>query len=178
LLGPVILEIPESRTVIVELDRATNELPMEALLSPDGWYFGARNSIVYSPGILMEKELRVPETVGRLEPLLLVDAAHTGNGKFLPGEELERKTTAQVFPNSRIMDAEQVNWAQLAKELSQRHVFHFMGHGRADGEGAYLVLNKSESLRAKNFSPELLRGARLAVLSACSTGVSGENGLL
>ena len=40
------------------------------------------------------------------------------------------------------------------------------------------MLNKAESLRAKNFSPELLRGARLAVLSACSTGVGGENGLL
>ncbi|HEV3041159.1 MAG TPA: CHAT domain-containing protein [Candidatus Angelobacter sp.] len=178
LLGPVVLEIPESRTVIVELDQVTNELPMEALLSPDGWYFGARYSVVRSPGMLMEKELRAPEAIGRLEPLLLVDAARTGSGKYLPGEELERTTIAQVFPNSRVMDAEHVSRAQLAGALLQSHIFHFIGHGRPDGEGAYLVLNKSESLRATDFSPELLHGSRLAVLSACSTGVSGENGLL
>ncbi len=178
LLEPVMFEIPEFTTVIVELDRATNELPMEALLSPDGRYFGAKYSIIYSPGVLIERELRMPQTLDRQEPLLLVDAAHMSSGRYLPGEELERTTITQVFPNSTIMDTERVSRSQLAGRLSQSHIFHFIGHGRQDSEGAYLVLSKSESLRPKDISPELLRGERLAVLSACSTGVSGENGLL
>lgn len=178
LLGPVIVQVPESQPVIVELDRATNDLPIEALVSPDGWYFGARYSVVYSPGMLMEKNLRVPEVIGRQEPLMLIDAARAESGSYLPGEELERTTISQVFPNSKVIDSEHAHWAELAGGLSQRHIFHFIGHGKADGEGAYLVLNRSESLRAKDLSPNLLRGFRLAVLSACSTGARGENGLL
>jgi CHAT domain-containing protein len=177
-LEPVILQLAESRPVIVELDRSANALPMEALMSPDGWYFGGRYSIVYSPGMLMEKIIRAPQVIGLGESLLLVDASRTDSGGYLPGDELERKTISQVFPNSKIMDADHTNWAQLAGGLSQSHVFHFIGHGRPDGTGAYLVLNKKESLKAKDFSPELLQDSRLAVLSACSTGVGGENGLL
>lgn len=178
LLEPVILQLPESEPVIVELDRSANALPIEALLSPDGWYFGERYSIVYSPGLLLEKNLRMPEVIGRQEPLLLVDASRTENGSYLPGDELERMTISQVFPNSKIMDADRISLAQIEGGLSQSHVFHFIGHGRPDGAGTYLVLNKKESLRAKDFAPELLQDSRLAVLSACSTGAGGENGLL
>ena len=175
---PAILDIMESQIVIVEPDRVIGDLPMEALLSSEGWFFGARYSVVYSPGMEMEKHLRMPEAIGRLEPLLLVDASRTESRNYLPGEELERATIAQVFPNSRVMDAEHVSRAQFSGGLSQSHIFHFIGHARLDGEGTYLVLNKSESLRAKDFPPNLLQDSRLAVLSACSTGRSGENGLL
>ncbi len=177
-LQPVVPQMTESQTIVVELDRATYELPLEALLSPDGWYFGARYSVVYSPGILMERELREPETIGRQEPLFLVNAGRTENGRYLPGEELERTTIAQVFPNSKVIDSEHISRSQVTGGMSQSHIFHFIGHGRSDDEGGYLVLGKAESLRAKDISPELLRGERLAVLSACSTGVSGEDGLL
>ena len=56
--------------------------------------------------------------------------------------------------------------------------FHFMGHGIRDGAGSDLMLNDNLSLNARYFSPEILKRSRLAVLSACSTGVGKENGLL
>jgi CHAT domain-containing protein len=40
------------------------------------------------------------------------------------------------------------------------------------------MLNGNLSLKARYFSPEILKRSRLAVLSACSTGVGRENGLL
>jgi CHAT domain-containing protein len=178
LLQPVLLQLPESRPVIVELDRPAYALPIEALMSPEGWYFGGKYSIVYSPGLMMEKYIRMPGTIGLQESLLLVDASRTDSDSSLPGDELERKTIAQIFPNSRIVDSRHASWTQVAGALPQSHVFHFMGHGKADGTGAYLILNKTSSLKARDFSPELLKSSRLAVLSACSTGVGREDGLL
>jgi CHAT domain-containing protein len=40
------------------------------------------------------------------------------------------------------------------------------------------MLNSNLSLKAKFFSAEILKHSRLAVLSACSTGIGKENGLL
>jgi CHAT domain-containing protein len=178
LLQPVILELSESRPVIVELDRPAYALPIEALMSPDGAYFGGRYSIVYSPGLMMEKYIRMPASIRLQEPLLLVDASRMDTSSYLPGDELERKAIAEVFPNSRIMDSDHTSWTQVADALSQSRIFHFMGHGKPDGTGAYLVLNKTSSLKAGDFSPELLKSSHLAVLSACSTGVGREDGLL
>ncbi|HXB22519.1 MAG TPA: CHAT domain-containing protein [Candidatus Solibacter sp.] len=178
LLQPIILQLSESSPVIVELDRPAYGLPIEALMSPEGWYFGGRYSVVYSPGMMMERNIRMPGEIGLQEPLLLVDASQTDSSSYLPGDELERKTIARTFPNSKIMDSNHANWTQVAGALSQSHIFHFMGHGKPDRTGAYLVLSKSSSLKATDFSPELLKSSRLAVLSACSTGVGGEDGLL
>jgi CHAT domain-containing protein len=127
---------------------------------------------------MMEKNIRVPEPIRLQESLLLVDASRTDSGSYLPGDELERKTIVEVFPNSKIMDSDHASWTQVASVLSESHVFHFMGHGKPDGTGAYLVLNKTSSLKATDFSPELLKSSRLAVLSACSTGIGRADGLL
>lgn len=178
LLQPIIFQLSESRPVIIELDQPVYALPFEALMSPEGWYFGSKYSIVYSPGIMMEKNIRVPEPIRLQESLLLVDASRTDSGSYLPGDELERKTIVEVFPNSKIMDSDHASWTQVASVLSESHVFHFMGHGKPDGTGAYLVLNKTSSLKATDFSPELLKSSRLAVLSACSTGIGRADGLL
>lgn len=178
LLQPILQQLPEASPVVIELDRPAYALPIEALMSPEGWYFGSRYSIVYSPGIMMERNMRMPGAIGLQEPLLLVDASQTDSGSYLPGDELERNTIAHVFPNSRIMDSNRASRAQMAGALSQSHVFHFMGHGKPDGTGAYLVLSKTSSLKATDFSPELLKSSRLAVLSACSSGVGREDGLL
>ena len=50
LLAPVAADLPEKAAVAVELDPAMNGLVLEALKSPEGWYFGQKYSVVYSPG--------------------------------------------------------------------------------------------------------------------------------
>jgi CHAT domain-containing protein len=52
-----------------------------------------------------------------------------------------------------------------------------MGHGRPNGSGTSLDYSKNQSLRATDFSPELLSRSQLIVLAACSSGLGKENGL-
>jgi|GEM_PF-736466 CHAT domain-containing protein len=177
-LQPVVSELPGSSAITIELDLAARELPIEALESPDGSYFGAKYSVVHSPGLLMEKNLRAPMLIGTQLSLLLVNAAQSRGTDYLPGVREEKDTIAQLFPHARIMDSADTSWVDLRRSLPQSEVFAFVGHGRPDGAGTDLMLNSREALKAKDFAPELLRRSRLAVLSGCSTGVGRDNGML
>jgi CHAT domain-containing protein len=177
-LQPVTAELGTSPDVIVELDHPARELPMEALESPEGWYFGANYNIIYSPGMLMEKTLRVPGLAGIRSSMLLVDASQSSGTGYLPGVREEKETITELFPNARIMDSVNMTWANLRHSLPGSDIFTFVGHGKADGVGTDLMLNTKESLKARDFTPNLLRRPQLAVLSACSTGVGRENGML
>ena len=56
-------------------------------------------------------------------------------------------------------------------------IFHYMGHGRRDGTAISLDYDSHRSLRAGDFSPEVLRHARMVVLAACSSAAGTEYGL-
>jgi CHAT domain-containing protein len=178
LLQPVIEKLTTSSPVVVELDRQVRELPLEALQSSEGSYFGENYSIIYSPGMLMEKNLRIPGSIGTRSSMLLVDASPSSGIDYLPGVREEKETITQLFPNARIMDSTNTNWAALRRSLLISDIFTFVGHGKGDGVGTDLMLNTKESLKARDFAPNLLRRPQLAVLSACSTGVGRENGML
>src|SRR5205823_13111458 len=58
LLQPVMAHLRPSETVVIDLDIGMNKLPLEALKSPEGWYFGEKFPVIYSPGYLRELDLR------------------------------------------------------------------------------------------------------------------------
>jgi len=177
LLRPILSSLPESGLVIVELDRLVYNLPMEALRSPGGWYLGEKYRIVYSPGIQVEASLRPERSISQRTPALILDASHAPKSEYLPGIESQRRAIAGLFPKATIVDSMDVTWANLHSRVTASVVFHYMGHGRADGSGTALAFRQGRSLSAKDFSPELFRNAQLVVLAACSTAKGRENGL-
>lgn len=178
LLRPVASELPEKGVVVVEADDVISDMSLGALRAPSGRYVEELYSIIYSPGIWLERNLRPPQPINPQESALLVDSSHASGSGSLPGAPIERKAISDLFPRLTVVDSATTSWAALRPKVAASEIFIFVGHGRTEGGGAVLVLNSSESLGAKDFSSELLNRERLAVLSACSTGVGREDGFL
>jgi CHAT domain-containing protein len=177
LLQPVIAELPPSQLVVAELDRPAYNLPLEALMSPGGWYFGEKYPVSYSPGRSMEQSLRVPAPVGPRAQLLLLDASHAPEAGFLPGVDEQRSEITGMFPQTKIIDSASSGWAEARNRLARSEIIHYMGHGKPNGSGTSLDYNAKQSLRAKDLSSDLLKRSQLIVLAACSSGRGKDHGL-
>ena len=177
LLQPVISDISSTQTVIIELDRMAYNIPMEALTAPGGWYFGEKYSVIYSPGVWVEKTLRLPQRVTGQESLLLLDASHAAGAGYLPGLETQKTTIARLFSRNKIIDSSKTNWAEMWSRLASSQIFHYMGHGKPDGSGTSLDYDGTQPLRARDFTPQLLKHSQIVLLAACSGAVGKDNGL-
>ncbi|HEY1525591.1 MAG TPA: CHAT domain-containing protein [Candidatus Angelobacter sp.] len=177
LLPRSVSSLPDSETLVIELDRLAYNLPMEALLSPDGWYLGEKYVLVYSPGTRVEGYLRPPpNSINRQTKFFVLDASHAPKSGYLPGLDSQRNTIAELFPRSTIVDSSSSTWSHLRVKLSESRVFHYMGHGHADGSGTALAFSQGQSLSARDFTPNFFANAQLAVLAACSTAKARDNG--
>jgi CHAT domain-containing protein len=177
LLQPVVRDFSSSPIITVELDRRVSGLPLEALRSPGGWYFGEKYALVYSSGAVVDRSLNKVQPVTRQDPLLILDATRTPQSGYLPGMEEERKTILLTFPHARVIDSAGTSWESVMPALARSKIFHYMGHGRPSGTGTGLLFNESQALRAQDFTPELFKRSQLVVLAACSSG-KGKNGVL
>lgn len=178
LLQPIAPNLPEKSALIAEPDSVIYTLPLGALRSPSGRYVEEKYSIVYSPGIWIEQELRRPTQIEMQQPLLLVDASRSADTGGLPGVGTEIKAVSDLFSRATVVNSEGTDWTALRPKVAESEILVFIGHGRREGNSTALVLNSKESLGSKDFSRELLTHMQLAVLSACSTGTSDADGLL
>ncbi len=178
LLQSAVADLRESEPVVIELDRLAYNLPMEALQNPSGWYFGEKFSLIYSAGSHAESNVtRRSEAINRRTAIFVLDASRAPNSGYLPGLDDQKKTIAELFPRSTIADSTTMTWSQLHVALVNNVVFHYMGHGSADGSGTALAFNQERSLSAKDFSPILFAKTQLVVLAACSTAKARDNGI-
>lgn len=177
-LQPVLAELGTARAITVELDPLLSRLPVIALILPNEHYFGQDYMITRSPGLFLERNLRAAESVRLDSPLLLaLGAPSTGEGR-LPKQdqdEIKRKIR-EVFSKAKLKSAEQDSWIEVSRELKNHEVFVFWGHGVPEGTHTALVYGKV-LLNANDFPPAVLNRLRLAVVTACSSGVGGENPL-
>jgi CHAT domain-containing protein len=176
-LLPVISNFSSARPIIIESDRIAYSLPMEALRSSDGWYFGEKYSVIYSPGILVEESLRLPKLVTGQESLLLLDASHVAGAGYLPGLEAQKMAITHLFLRTRTVDSVKTNWNQVRPLLASAQIFHYMGHGRPKGSGTSLDYDASQPLRTNDFEPNLLKHTEMVVLAACSGAAGRDNGV-
>jgi CHAT domain-containing protein len=177
LFQSILNDLSNSPTITVELDRRVSNLPLEALRSPDGWYFGEKFPIVYSSGAAIDLSLNRPQPVTASDSVLLVDATHSAQSGFLPGMEDERRAILQAFQHVQVIDSASARWEAVRRALGKTRIFHYMGHGRPDGTGTGLLFNETHALRAQDLTPELFKNSQLVVLAACSSG-KGRDGVL
>lgn len=177
LLRPAAGQLSAFSAVTIELDQPLAALPIEALESEKGRYFGDDYIVSYSPGLLAAEQLRRPEELKADDHFLVVDAAPSSGSRYLPGHELATDAINQSHFRTTIMARANTSPASVKAQLSTSVGFHFTGHGRRDGTGTALELGPTAFLKARDFSPQFSRRLQLAVLAACSSG-STENGLL
>src|SRR5438270_6227164 len=170
LVQPVAATVADAKTVVVELDQSAYDLSLEGLKTPAGIYFGEKYSVIYSPGLWMEQQLRNPAAIGQAQSLFLLDATHPG---YLPGMEAERAFIAKTFPRLKVVEGENANWENSRGEIAASQIFIFMGHGRSSNTGTDLMLNPKKSLRAADFTPDRFARSEMVVLGACSSGKRG-----
>jgi CHAT domain-containing protein len=159
LLKPVMADLQGSDTVTVTLDQALTKLPLEALRSPEGWYFGEKYAVVYSPGYIRENDLRKPVQQPPREGLLL--------NAF--DSQSEQSEIQKLFPSIIVKYDEGMATAELPPLLERSEMFVFIGHG----ESGTLIRNGKKPLKAQDFRRESLGRLQLVVLAACSTGSPG-----
>jgi CHAT domain-containing protein len=159
LLEPIIADLRDSGSVVVDLDMAMDGLLVEALKSPEGWYFGQKYPVTYSPGYIRESKLRQPLQEAPHSGLL-VDALGTAKS--------ESKELIEMFPGTVVLDDLAMTAQELASQLSYSDLFVFIGHG----ESGALLLGNNRPLQSKDFQPEYLSHLQLAVLAACSTDLT------
>ncbi len=159
-LQPVLADLPGHdpavNPVVVDFDPAMSALPVEALMSAEGWYFGQRYPVVYSSGFIRENQLR---KYSQPASGLIINAL---------GNKAAVDKFKQAIPGAVELDAD-----GPAEEQAQSQSFIFIGHGKS---GALLLAN-GKPLKAENFPQQSLANMQLAVLVACSSGVARE-GLL
>lgn len=178
LLQPLAADLPGSGLVVAELDRTLSRLVLPALMTPDGKYFAESHIVVYSPGILMEKNLRLPLPLEANDRLLLLDASKTSGAGAVPGHLEERESALQAYSHVRLVTGEEITAAEIKRALSTSTVFAFIGHGEQHGTRTELRLGSNLSLTPADFAPRALSHIKLGILAACSTGAASDDRLL
>lgn len=177
------------RTLIVEATGNLASVPFQALVEPDGSYLGVHHAVVSSPGLEYMLRLRPSHPVSSNMRALVVGAsAALGSSQQapLPDARQEAENVSHLFKDSVLLQAKQATQSAILDHIAQAAVFHFAGHALSSEEAAGLEVapdsEVSETTHLALLSPDSIATARLrnlelAVLSACSTGRAGDDGL-
>jgi len=108
--------------------------------------------------------------------LLVVNEPRPTHANPLPYSEKESKSALHYFSQSLTIEHEQATRKRVLSELSNYDVIHLSCHGKANFDiplNSGLLMADNELITLRDFLDLQLRGVRLAVLSACETGLSG-----
>ncbi|WP_186376024.1 CHAT domain-containing protein, partial [Hyella patelloides] len=96
----------------------------------------------------------------------------------LPYAEIESTIINQMFTNSTSIGTETATNPAVKAALQQpHHIFHFTGHGaynQRQPENSFLSLTKEHQITAQEISNLNLKSYQLISLSACETGITGN----
>lgn len=95
----------------------------------------------------------------------------------LPYASLEVAAVRRAFPTARMLQHEEATFTETLAALPNATVYHFACHGYANFVtplSSGMVMAEDNVLTVGHFLEEHLPGARLAVLSACETGMPSD----
>ena len=170
LLQPFEEEFRATQVLALEMDQQLWMLPISALRTPDNRYVAETYAVTYSPGILLEAELRIPKPVQPQSALLLINA--------WPQPTQEMVDLPRFFNKPVIISGTTTNKSEVLAAAALSNQMIFFGHAVAQGSGVALKLNDDLLLDAADFFPKKMPNLWLVVLAACSTGTSGQSSLL
>jgi CHAT domain-containing protein len=170
LVQPVMDKLDEKQLVVFEADQRLWRLPLQALWTLDHRYFGEQFYLQYSPGILTEKTLRRAGGMHPQNALLQVES--------IPGFGPDLAGIANRFIHPTVISGVTATAPQVLDAAMKSDILFFFGHSEPKGRGAMLRLSDSTSMDSQDFTPAVLSHLSTAVLAACSTGTTGQYGVL
>ena len=149
----------------------------EAPGTPSGRHYALDSiNITYAPNartLTAAQNIRSKVTPGKI---LVVNDPKPVNAGPLPNSHHEVRAAISTFPGYKILKHENATREAVMADISEYSTLHFNCHGHADMdkplEGGLLMAN-NERLSLRDLLELNLEGVRLAVLSACETGISG-----
>jgi CHAT domain-containing protein len=176
LLEPIEPWLNGDHRIVVEPDRAINELPFEALSERDGRYLAEHLEVTVSPGTAYLNHARDWSRVSSASKVLVLGNPEVEGWSSLPEAEQEARAIAALFPKSHLLLDHQASGVDVAQEIANEDVFHFAGHATASLRSAGLVIGKSRWMDSRDLETVSHGHIRLVVLSACvsSHGSTGS----
>ena len=181
-ISPIAEQLGTIQTLIIETDPLTGDLPFQAMLGSDGRYLGETHTIVLSPGLLYQLQLRNTGKLSKQTRALVIGsmANVTSQGEYLQFDEnalTEAREVAGRFDGATLMLREAATKENVQTALPAAHVFHFVGHALSGISEEGLLLASSRDLAvgstlwsAQELNPKSFKRSQIVVLSACSTG--------
>ena len=188
LVMPVRNRLPARGTIVIEADGLISAIPFAALRDESGAWLGDRLAVVNATGFWAWAEAESAPVGAGSSRILAVGAPSIGSEmtqRFppLPRARDEAQQVARGFSAAKLLTGPSATLAAILRELPEANVFHFAGHGLEYVEGGALLLAPGGAgageyavLESSTLNRDLLRSCRLAVLSACSSGVGERRG--
>jgi CHAT domain-containing protein/uncharacterized protein YciU (UPF0263 family) len=182
LLDPLDPSPSQSSQLLIEPDPLLGNLPWPAVETATG-PIGLHFNLEESPSLLLGR--RHPSSAAASDrPLVVGASVASGESQLLPEVLDEARAVARFDNDPSLLLGGQATQAQFTARLATASVIHFAGHATQQDGTTRLLLAPAKSLRGgapgrpyldsqmlRNHPP---RAARLAVFSACSTGVKEE----
>jgi CHAT domain-containing protein len=181
LIKPYAREVGASRRISIETDDWLSSLPFGALIDEGESYLAERHEISMISNATGRREQ--PEVrLSAASPALIVSAPAAGGRRGLPylrSAELETSELAARLSRPPVLQSGSADLGAMNDGLREARLFHFAGHGWANGGNAALILGPdgaggSRLLTATDLADQDWSQCLLAVLSACLTA-SGED---
>lgn len=190
LVAPFESRMESKRTLIIETNGNLATVPFQAFVEPDGSYLQSHHTLVFSPGLDYMLRLRAGIPISRNLVAVVVGnpSVSLGSSTLTPLADAahEAEQISRLFTTSILLTGKDAAGGVITKQLERAEVFHFAGHAVSGPEGTGLEVAPDEKSAQFAFrtllTPERIVAAnpwhlQLVVLSACSTGRSGEEGL-
>ncbi|HET8889025.1 MAG TPA: CHAT domain-containing protein [Candidatus Angelobacter sp.] len=169
LVAPFSGEFSSDQTVTFEADQQLWRVPISALRTPDQKYVAEKYYIAYSPGILVEANLRQPRAIQPQGAFLLINA--------YPNRTQRLEEISPLFNHPVVFNRPTNKEDVIAAMIKSEDVIYF-GHAGRQGRAVALKLNDDILLEAADFLPLKKSNVSLVALAACSTATGGRSGLL
>jgi CHAT domain-containing protein len=189
LLAPIAERLADGRTLVIEPDGVIAGIPFQALVDSESNYLGSRFAMTSSPGVWVTRSLVDKMRFSDDLTALVIGMPTISPGfasAFPPLAEAahEASVVAAQFRSSKLVTGDAATLGAVEERLPGANIFHFAGHGFGSADGGGLLLAGPGGggdagisvLSADRIRPELFQRCKLAVLSACSTGIGEREG--
>jgi CHAT domain-containing protein len=186
LIAPFEQRLSGVRTLVVDPDGTLAVLPWGALRDREGRSLLSRLAVVQTIGWGSPAIPRPDLDRGDWQPALVVAepaVAQADRARFpvLPAARAEAEHLRTLFPRNLYLAGPDARIETLQQQLTRHRLFHFAGHGVANGGNGALVLAGeplvgTRLITAAEIGELDLRVLRLATLAACSSAAGEDRG--
>ena len=184
LMGPVVTQLAAlgvTEAVLIPTGYLSF-LPLHAAWTEDDTTLTGRRyaldtiAFTYAPNA---RSLKIAQDIAQCIPvnsLLAINEPRPTRANTLPNSEREVEAALSYFPQHQPLSHDRANREAVLAALPHHNILHFSCHGYANFAtplDSGLLMANDELLTLRDFFNLKLEGIRLAILSACETGLPG-----